>query len=239
LNGYREDDFKTYLYQSTDYGKNWKSVKGNLPESVANVIIQDPVNASLLYCGLDNGTYVSLDGGNNWHFFTNMLNVASYDMMVHPRENELIVGTHGRSVYVADVKPLQQLKGSAKDKAVVAFATDNVRYSERWGQKAFPWDKTFDPKATVLYYCSKPNNNLTIEITDEQNSVVRKQSATGVQGFNHFTWDLKIQKAAPVVKGKSKSAVAPNPELVFAGKGKYKIKFTAGTESSETIVEIK
>jgi photosystem II stability/assembly factor-like uncharacterized protein len=239
LNGYREDDFKTYLYQSTDYGKNWKSVKGNLPESVANVIIQDPVNASLLYCGLDNGTYVSMDGGNNWHFFTNMLNVASYDMMVHPRENELIVGTHGRSVYVADVKPLQQLKGNAKDKAVVAFTTDNIQYSERWGQKAFPWDKAFDPKATVLYYCRKANTNLTIEIIDEQNSVVRKQNAVGIQGFNHFSWDLKIQKAAPAVKGKSKSTVAPSPELVFAGKGKYKIKFTAGTESSETVVEIK
>ncbi len=239
LNGYREDDFKTYLFQSNDYGKNWQSVKGNLPESVANVLIQDPVNADLLYCGLDNGTYASLDGGNTWHFFTNMLNVASYDMMVHPRENELIVGTHGRSVFVADVKPLQQLKGNTKDKAVVAFAADNIRHSERWGQKAYAWDKVNEPKAVVLYYCSKANTNLSIEIIDEKNNIVRKISAMGVQGFNHFTWDVKIQKAAPVVKGKSKNTVPANPELTYADKGKYKIKFMAGAESSETVIEIK
>lgn len=239
LNGYREDDFKTYLFQSNDYGKTWKSVKGNLPESVANVIIQDPVNADLLFCGLDNGTYASLDGGSTWHFFNDMLNVASYDMMVHPRENELIVGTHGRSVYVADVKPLQQLKGNAKDKAVVAFAAENIRHSERWGQKAFAWDKAYEPKVTVLYYCSKANTNLSIEILDEKNNVVRKINAIGAQGFNHFNWDLKIQKVEPVVKGKSKKVTPTNPELIFADKGKYKIKFNAGAEGSETALEVR
>src|SRR5690606_29174968 len=59
LNGYREDDFRTWLFMSDDYGKTWRSIKGNLPESVANVVIQDPVNSKLLYCGLDAGTFVS------------------------------------------------------------------------------------------------------------------------------------------------------------------------------------
>lgn len=235
LNGYRSDEFKTYLYMSTDYGKTWTSVKGNLPESVANVLIQDPVNASLLYCGLDNGTYASLDKGKTWHFFNAMLNVASYDMMVHPRENELIVGTHGRSVYIADVKPLQQV---TVPKAVMAFAPASVRHSTRWGQQPFAWEKMNEPTTSIQYYVGKESSTLSVEIFDEKNTLVRKTTTAGTQGFNHFRWDLKVQEAAPAVKSKSKTP-APEPVLKYAGKGKYKVKFTNGTETSEVSLEIK
>ncbi len=237
LNGYRNDEFKTYLYKSNDYGKTWTSMKGNLPESVANVIIQDPVNADLLYCGLDNGTYVSLDGGNNWNFFNALLNVASYDMMVHPRENELIVGTHGRSVYVTDVKPLQQLKDGAINKAVTAFAPESIRHSARWGEKAFAWDKVNEPTVSMLYYCAK-DASVNIEITDEKNSVIRKLTTNAKAGFNTLTWDVKVQDVTPPAKGKTKTP-ATESALKYAAKGKYKIKMTSGTESSETTLDIK
>ena len=238
LNGYRSDEFKTYLFMSNDYGKTWTSVKGNLPESVANVIIQDPVNADLLYCGLDNGTYISIDKGKSWHFFTALLNVASYDMMVHPRENELIVGTHGRSVYIADVKPLQQLKEGASAKGVMAFAPASVRHSMRWGQQAFAWDKINEPTINIQYYVGKASNLISVEIFYEQNVLVRKTTTSGAYGFNHFRWDLKVQETATAVKGKSKTPVS-EPALKYAGKGKYKIKFTNGAEMSEVTLEIK
>jgi hypothetical protein len=233
LNGYRNDEFKTYVFMSSDYGKTWKSIKGNLPESVANVIIQDPVNTDLLYCGLDNGTYVSLDKGNTWHFFNAMLNVASYDMMVHPRDNELIVGTHGRSIYIADVKPLQQLKEGGLSKNIMAFTTDNIRYNNLWGEKAFAWDKASEPKATVFYYVSKESPAVSVEIYDEKNVLVRKINTKATTGFNTFTWDVKIQENSSKVKSNSTGA------LKYAGKGKYKIKLINGAETSETTVEVK
>jgi photosystem II stability/assembly factor-like uncharacterized protein len=242
LNGYRDDDFTTYLFMSTDYGKTWKSVKGNLPESVANVIIQDPVNADLLYCGLDNGTYVTLDKGITWHFFNGMLNVASYDMMVHPRDNELVVGTHGRSVFVANVKPLQALKNGGINKAIVAFAgAESIRFNERWGEKPYPWADANEPKVSFLYYVGKPVAEIAIEVYDEKNVLVRKFSATGSPGFHTVSWDVKVSPpAAPVAKGKgAKSSPAVNAELKYAGKGKYKIKFVNGSESSEVTFEIK
>ncbi len=223
---------------SNDYGKTWASIKGNLPESVANVIIQDPVNAELLYCGLDNGTYVSLDKGKTWHFFNALLNVASYDMMVHPRENELIVGTHGRSVFIADVKPLQQLKEGAASKGIVAFTPASVRHSARWGQQAFAWDKMNEPTTSIQYYVGKQSGAIGVEIFDEKNALVRKTTASATQGFNPFRWDLKVQEAIPVVKGKTKTSIN-EPVLKYAGKGKYKIKFTNGAETSEVTLEIK
>ena len=237
VNGYRQDDFKTYLFISSDYGKTWTSVKGNLPESVANVIIQDPVNANLLYCGLDNGTYVSLDLGKSWQLLNKALNVASYDMLVHPRDNELVVGTHGRSVFVADVKPLQALKDVSK--GIVAYANDGIRYSERWGQKSYSWSTAFEPSTSVLYYVGKASPTVTVEIFDEKNNLVRTLSSTGSSGFHSVSWDLKINEVAPApAKGKAKPA-ATTAALKYAGKGKYKIKLTNGAESSEVTFEVK
>ncbi len=238
LNGYREDDFKTYLFGSTDYGKSWKSVTGNLPEMVANVLIQDPVNADMLYCGLDNGTYVSLDRGANWHLFNGMLNVASYDMLVHPRDNELVVGTHGRSVFVADVKPLQALKNTAK--AIMAFTPESIRHNERWGQQQYQWATAFEPKVSILYYVGKPVNQVNVEVYDEKKNLVRQLSTTGTAGFNTFTWDVKVTESAPVTpKGKSKNPAPAPSTLNYAGKGKYTVRFKNGTESSEVVVEIR
>ncbi len=238
LNGYRDDDFGTYLFMSKDYGKTWTSVKGDMPESVANVIIQDPVVPDILYAGMDNGTWVSFNKGTNWHFFTGMLHVPAYDMLVHPRDNELVVATHGRSVFVADVKPLQMLRNPAK--AIQAFAPESIRHNERWGQKPYPWAEAIEPSLAVLYYVGKPADKINVEIMDEKNNVLRKLSTAGETGFQKFEWDVKVQ-ASPASSSPKKGGRQPAGEekLTYAGKGKYKLKFYNGAESSEVTVEIK
>jgi photosystem II stability/assembly factor-like uncharacterized protein len=239
LNGYRNDNYKTHLYMSNDYGKTWKSVKGNLPESVANVIIQDPVNADLLYCGLDNGTYVSLDKGNTWSLFNGMLNVASYDMIVHPRDNDLVVATHGRSVYVADVKPLQALKDGGINKGVIAFVPKAIQHSESWGEQQFGWEKVNEPKVEVFYYVGKATQSIQVEVYNEQGKLVRNLTTEGSSGFHSMKWDLKTSPVT-VEKAKTKKtvnqAVQPSP---YAQKGKYKLKFINGSENSEVTLEVK
>ncbi len=226
---------------SSDYGKTWKSVKGNLPESVANILIQDPVNPDLLYCGLDNGTYVSLDKGITWNFFTPLLNVASYDMMVHPRDNELVVGTHGRSVFVADVKPLQALKQNGQEKAVVSFAPESIRFNDQWGEKRFPWSEAFTPEVLSLYYVGKASPEVSVQIMDENNNVVATRKTTGSAGFNKFKWDVKVDAVTSMSK-KDKTKPTPTstvPPSRYAQKGKYKLKFVNGAENSEVPLEIK
>ena len=237
LNGYRDDDFTTFIFMSTDYGKTWKSVKGNLPESAANVIIQDPVNPDLLYCGLDNGTYASLDKGTSWLTFNKMLNVAAYDMVVHPRDNELVVGTHGRSVFVADVKPLQALKDGGANKGIIAFSPENMRYNERWGEKQFAWSDVHKPMANVLYYVGKPAHEIVVEVYDEKNNFIRRFTASGELGFHSLRWDVKVQE--PPKKTKGKTQAQPVGDEKYAGKGKYKLKLVNGSESSEVTLEIK
>ncbi|MDN3203085.1 VPS10 domain-containing protein [Algoriphagus sediminis] len=117
LNGYRYDDFATMVYKSEDYGATWTSIQGNLPNESNNIIIEDHVNPSILYLGTDHGLYVTMDGGSNWNLYQgNLPNVAIYDMVIQARENDLVVGTHGRSVYVIELEAIHDL---AKPKDMV------------------------------------------------------------------------------------------------------------------------
>lgn len=114
LNGYRNDNFLPYLYVSDDYGANWRSIGKDLPNEPINVIKEDLTNENLLYIGTDGGLYVSIDGGNSSMMWNKGLpySVPVHDIALHPRENELILGTHGRSIYIAKLDEAQKI---AKD----------------------------------------------------------------------------------------------------------------------------
>lgn len=108
MTGYRYDEFTAYVYRSDDYGTTWTSLASTLPAEPVNVIAEDPSDARILYLGTDTGVYVSLDGGGRWvSLCAGLPTTPVYDLVVHPREGELIIGTHGRSVFVADIKPVR------------------------------------------------------------------------------------------------------------------------------------
>jgi hypothetical protein len=206
-----------------------------LPDACANVLIQDPVNPDLLYAGLDNGTYVSLDKGKTWHLFSEMLNVSAYDMIVHPRDHELVVATHGRSVFVADVKALQELKGSSLKKAVYAFSPEPVRYDEKWGEQEHAWSKKNRPQVELLYYVQKKSSQVNVKIYNEKDELIREYNIEQVNGFHRLYWDLKIK-----ISNAGKSRVnEQSGNDAFVGKGKYKALFRSGSESSEVVIEVK
>ena len=137
---------------------------------------------------MDNGAYASLDGGKTWEIFSQIPNVASYDMIVHPRENELVVATHGRSIYVADIKPLQEIAGPAKSIAV--FKPESIKYQDNWGEKRYPYLKPNTPLAPISFYVSGAAN-IDIEIKNEDGTKLRSRSISAQLGFNTYTWDLK------------------------------------------------
>jgi photosystem II stability/assembly factor-like uncharacterized protein len=113
FNGYRNDHFNAYVYQSDDYGTTWKQIMKDLPSEPVNVIKEDAVAEQVLYVGTDGGLYVSLDGGNSSMAWTKGLpaSVPVHDLEIHPRDHEIILGTHGRSLYVGKLDALRkQLK---------------------------------------------------------------------------------------------------------------------------------
>ncbi len=149
FDNHRLDDLKPYLYVTRDYGASWKSVVGNLPQwGNVNVVREDVKNANLLFAGTEFGLYVSLNGGGDWKRFMNGMPIVRIDdILIHPRDNDLIVGTHGRSIYILDdITPLQQLsdKVTAADAFLfdvrpgVAWVTDVTLSQSVGGAKALP-----------------------------------------------------------------------------------------------------
>jgi photosystem II stability/assembly factor-like uncharacterized protein len=112
LNGYRFDHFAPYLYVSEDFGMSWKNISADLPQEPNNVVREDPKNDSILYVGTDGGLYVSFDKGGSYMAWTAGLpkSVAVHDIAIQSRENEIVLGTHGRSLYIAKLDDVHGLK---------------------------------------------------------------------------------------------------------------------------------
>jgi photosystem II stability/assembly factor-like uncharacterized protein len=110
LNGYRSDHFGSYLYISDDYGNTWKQLGKDLPAEPLNVVKEDPKSDSILYVGSDGGLYVSFDQGNSFMSWNGGMpkSVPIHDIAIQTRENEIILGTHGRSLYVAKLEDIQK-----------------------------------------------------------------------------------------------------------------------------------
>ena len=112
IDGHETGNFKPYVFKTTDYGKTWTNVTGNLPEmGPVYVVKEDLKNPNLLFAGTEFAVFYSADGGKKWgKLNNNMPTVAVHDLMIHPRDNDLIAATHGRGFWIMDdITPLQQL----------------------------------------------------------------------------------------------------------------------------------
>lgn len=106
LNGRREDDHTPLIYASSDKGKHWILISANLPAAPVNVVIEDPLQKNLLFCGTDMGVYISKNAGKTWNCINANLPaaVSVNDMFIHPRDHKMVIGTYGRGVYVLSGK---------------------------------------------------------------------------------------------------------------------------------------
>lgn len=204
LNGYRNDEIQAYLFRSDDLGQTWTSLQGNLPHEAVNVLVQDPKNASILYVGTDQGCYVSFDGGNNWHFLAQLPNVAVYDMVVHPRDGDLVMGTHGRSIWIADVKPFQNLSAKAEND-FWAIDVKTPRFSANWGKPRYAYLSADAPKATFHYFLGANPKKMQISVQNSNQETVATWEPTATQGFVQEVWDLKDKNGNYVKTGQYKA----------------------------------
>ncbi len=104
--GRRDDDFQVYIWKSTDFGDTWQDISGNIPVGPVNVIREDPVDKDILYVGTDEGVYVSKNGGKKWDVLGDLPFVYVHDLAIHPRDNMIIIATHGRGMWVMDANPV-------------------------------------------------------------------------------------------------------------------------------------
>jgi len=247
---HRRANWETYIFVTRDYGKTWKNLATPEIDGFVHVIEQDHLNKNLLFLGTEFGLYVSFKGGDNWIKWNHGLpTVPVRDLGVHPRDNDLIIGTHGRAAYILDdISPLREISEKILEKNVHLFDISNsYQYRSTWASAyVSPGDGTFRGKnrnnGAIITYLINPmktknNKNKTkfkIEITDSQGKTIRELKGTDKKGIHRITWDLR-RKAfeSPLPRtwwrsSRSGSRVLP---------GTYNVQITNGDQKvSKTII---
>ncbi len=215
LNGYRNDDFTSYIYVSEDKGENWKDISANIPDSPVNALAEDKFNKNLLFAGTDNGLYASLNGGESWEVFQSGIpNVAVHDLVIQDDARHLLVGTHGRSIYQADISILQQINEKVLQSQLFVFNLPDIRHSTKWGNPSNAWIQPDTPGLDVTFF-SGQNTTYTAEVRTPDGVVVSSTSLDAVRGLNILSYDLAFSK-----KGKSDYLKKYKRELQEAKNGK-------------------
>lgn len=249
------DDFHPYLYKTTDFGKTFTRISGNLPESdYIWVVKEDPKNPQLLYVGSELGLHVSFTGGNQWvrMHLKNLPPVAVRDIVVHPRENDLILATHGRSAWILDdVSPLQQMNAQVVSQSAYLFGMRPALRFDGGGRGGGgvgqSGNKPFtgpNPAygAPITYYL-KAHGPAKIEILDGGGKVIRDLGAISQDaGLNRVTWDLRFQgphtrRAAGADDNGGGFRFPALGPLVLPGK--YTVRLTAGGQTLTRELEVR
>jgi photosystem II stability/assembly factor-like uncharacterized protein len=247
------DDFRPYIFKTTDGGRNWSSVAGNLPSrAYVQVVREDLKNPNLIYAGTELGLFASYSGGKEWVALNlkNLPNVSVHDIVVHPRENDLILATHGRSIWIYDdASPIQQLTSGILSSNIHLFPTrPALRYATRFTRYGIG-DKQFagpNPPygALITYHLKdKPDDKTTfkIQVLDSNGKLVQELDRPAKEkGLNRATWNLRL--------GGAEVRRPPSPEeTAFAGPprgphvlpGTYTVKLTVGDKTSQQPVEVR
>lgn len=218
-NGKRDDDFAAYLWKSTDCGKTWQDISGNIPCGPINVVREDPKNKNILYAGTDIGAYVSIDGGQSWNVLANNFpSTFVHDIVIHPRDDIAVAATHGRGIYAIDVRYLQQL---TKEKlAQPGFIYDIDPVTLPGETRGWRWRRPDNAKITFFL---KNAGETHLSVLDAEGNEVRELKSTGDAGLNFVEWDLK----------KEKQEEDEDENFVEAGTYKIQLKTDEGTFEKE------
>ncbi|MBX7183678.1 MAG: hypothetical protein K1Y01_00905 [Vicinamibacteria bacterium] len=227
--GYRFDDFTPYLFKTVDAGRTFVRITEGLPHRPVNVIVQDRKNPRLLFAGTDGGVFVSLDDGASWQALrANMPQVAVHDLVVHPRENDLVVGSYGRGIWVGDVSVLQEWSGDLAQQPAHLFGVEaRPRLSdEDWGNYELYGDRyiTTDNERNALaihYWLRDEVPSLRITVRDSSGRLMQALDGPRTPGLHRVWWEMT------------------DAEKKRAPAGDYEVLMEAGSSSMRTKARIR
>jgi hypothetical protein len=198
--GFRRDDFRSFLYRTDDFGKNWISISRNLPDKPINVIFEDHRNPDLLFVGNDKGIYVSIDRGETWVYMrNNMPTIAVTDLLVHPTENDLVAGTYGRGIFMTDISPLQEISQDILNQEAYLFSIEPAvqRRTRSWGAYQLYGDRHHstpnEPSVmTITYYLkNQKDQKVSIKISDLTGNPLCDLEGSSKPGINKVEWNMR------------------------------------------------
>jgi len=212
FDGHRGGDFNTYLFATGDYGATWRSIAGNLPKGeVARGLAEDRRNPDILYLGTETGLWVSLNRGGQWtRIKANLPTMPIYEIKQHPRDNDLILASHARGIWILDdVSPIQEWAKSENADAFLFSSEGGTIMNQANDQmKGFEGDRLFlgqnpAPGATLAYRLGADAKDVKITIKDASGSTIRELTGNDLRdrnkaGLNIVKWDLRVQPLRPL-----------------------------------------
>ena len=205
FDNHRENDFKPYIYVTNDWGRTFRSIASNLPTTGPNyvyVIREDPTNANVLFAGTETGVFTTIDKGASWFKLDGNLPVVPvYDLKIHPRDHELIAGTHGRAIQILDVAPLEQLADALKADTYLFAPTTAFEFTQPpsgseprsqrgWRGESAPYG------ADIAYRLATPAQGpARILIVNAVGDTILSGVGPANAGINHVVWNFQPGQA--------------------------------------------
>jgi photosystem II stability/assembly factor-like uncharacterized protein len=212
--GFAYDDYRPFVFKTENSGETWTPISGNLPEGTVYVIAEDRKNPNLLFVGTEVSVFATVDGGKRWTVMNTNLpdNALVHDLLIHPRENDLVVATHGRGLFVTDVSPLQEMKDKFWEEDVYLFDVEpKIQWTPRRSSLGADssGDRVFtapnEPSGLVINYYLKngSQDKAMITITDPYGEEMAKLEGKSAAGMNSVIWNM--------MRPRLRSAAAPGP----------------------------
>lgn len=249
FDNHRSNDFGNYLYKSTDFGKSWSSIAGNMPaERVARTIREDPRNPRLLYVGAELGLWLSFDGGERWvELKNNMPTLPFNDLVIQPRDNDLVLASHGRGIWILDnVNALQGLSPAVAASEATLFAVEPAEQIRYVNTKAHTGDMVFrgdnPPNGAIIdYWIGAKTEKLSLSVHTLSGELVQTLRPSPARGVNRVVWNLRHAEL-PVRGGgggdddEGGSGNLAGPYVV---PGTYLVRLTVNGQVHEQRVEVR
>ncbi len=244
VDGHRSDVFKPLILMTQDAGRTWSDVTGNLPAGEpVEVAYEDPATAQVLYCGTEFGVYVTLDRGRSWV----KLNGKSLppapvdDIVMHPREKDLVIGTHGRSIWILDDASVfalltQETRNRALALLEILPAAPRLYMGRSYGSGHAIFRAKNPPMGAVINYWVREDRNepVSVTLTNPAGFVIRTLEGPGRSGLNRVIWDLQADRKH-LFESVEESGLG---QTQFVTEGEYKVTITMGEEKSEKTVKV-
>lgn len=231
------DDFNPYVFMTTDFGQTWKSISTGLPEvGWVNVVKEHPKNPNVLFAGSETGLFVSTNKGGRWMRLKNNLpTVPIDDLVIHPRENDLILGTHGRSIYILDdISVLDGLTTDVLNAEAHLFDPRPATYQLAWKSESYSAQREFKgenpPAGAIINYYLKAavSDAPKVDILDAQGKVVRELIGDSGGGVQRIVWDLRAAPPAGVNGGRGP----------FVLPGRYTVRLNAAGKQVTKAIQV-
>jgi photosystem II stability/assembly factor-like uncharacterized protein len=238
-NNYRNDDFDNYLYVSEDYGGSWQDITADLPPGrVTRTVREDPRNPDVLYLGTEFGAFYSTNRGDSWiQLELGLPTVAVNDLAIHPRDNDLILATHGRGIWILDnVNALQELTREVMGSRAHLFsmeAAEQIRYRSEKGHDGNMIFRGTNPApgAPIDFWLGADDGEATLTILNPERQVVATLPAPGGRGVHRITWNLR--HAEP------DQGTDPSPRGPLVIPGQYIVRLDLDGVVSENSLEVR